>query len=73
MSGDWIMCVAYSLDGQRIATGSLGGQLQLWEATVTTLERGRNWEAHTNEITSIAFSLDDRWITSCSQDRAMNV
>ncbi|KAK5829466.1 hypothetical protein F5H01DRAFT_18818 [Linnemannia elongata] len=61
---DGIMCLTYSLDGQRAATGSRDGWLQLWEATATTLGPGRKWKAHTNSITSIAFSPDDRWIAS---------
>ncbi|OAQ35048.1 WD40 repeat-like protein, partial [Linnemannia elongata AG-77] len=63
-NGDGIMCLTYSHDGRRISTGSLNGQLQLWEAAATTLEPGREWPAHPFTITSVAFSPDDRWIAS---------
>ncbi|KAG9067048.1 hypothetical protein KI688_012960 [Linnemannia hyalina] len=71
--GDRIMCLTYSLDDQRIATGSLKGQLQLWEAAATTLGPKRTWTAHMEEIASIAFSPDDRWIASCSRDRTVKL
>ncbi|KAF9124453.1 hypothetical protein BGX30_000930 [Mortierella sp. GBA39] len=71
--GDIQRRLTYSLDGQRIATGSLSGQLQLWEAATATLERGRKWKAHPSVITSIAFSPDDRWIASSSRDRTVKL
>ncbi|KAG9067036.1 hypothetical protein KI688_012948 [Linnemannia hyalina] len=70
---DSIMCLTYSLDGQRIATGSYPGRLQLWEATATPLEPGRKWTAHSNGVSSIAFSPDDRWIASCNIDRTVKL
>ncbi|KAG9067035.1 WD repeats region domain-containing protein [Linnemannia hyalina] len=70
---DRIMCLTYSLDGQRIATGSYGGRLQLWKATATTLEPGREWAAHSDNVTTIAFSPDDRWIASSSSDRTVKL
>ncbi|KAG9066999.1 hypothetical protein KI688_012911 [Linnemannia hyalina] len=69
----WIKCLTYSLDGQRIATGSYGGWIQLWNVTATTLERGRKWAAHTGQMTSITFSSDDRWIASSSCDHTVKL
>ncbi|KAF9142515.1 hypothetical protein BG015_000800 [Linnemannia schmuckeri] len=70
---DCLMCLTYSSDGRRIATGSYEGRLQLWEATATTLEPGRTWEAHTKDIASVAFSPDNRWIASSSKDRTVKL
>ncbi|KAG9067027.1 hypothetical protein KI688_012939 [Linnemannia hyalina] len=66
-------CVTYSLDGQRIATGSVRGRLRLWEVTATTLRPERNWVAHSSGINGIVFSPDDRWIASCSRDRTVKL
>ncbi|KAF9339658.1 hypothetical protein BGZ91_005176 [Linnemannia elongata] len=71
--GEWITCLTYSLDGWRIATGSSGGRLELWEAAATTLERGRKWAAHTSDIASVTFSPDERWIASSSLDRTVKL
>ncbi|KAF8932180.1 hypothetical protein BGZ47_011519 [Haplosporangium gracile] len=65
---DCLMCLTYSSDGRRIATGSYECHLQVWEVTATTLAPGRKWTAYTLNITSIAFSPDDRWIASSSRD-----
>ncbi|KAK3823899.1 MAG: WD40-repeat-containing domain protein [Linnemannia elongata] len=70
---DPITCLTYSFDGQRIATGAYTGQLQLWEAAATTLDRSRKWAAHTDVVASIAFSPDDKWIVSSSFDHTVKL
>ncbi|MBD2000275.1 AAA family ATPase [Leptolyngbya sp. FACHB-541] len=63
--------VAFSLDGQLLATGDLNGEVRLWRSS-----DGKNIQAfrgHTSWIWSLAFSPDGRTLASGSDDRTIKL
>lgn len=66
-----ITCVAISLDGKTVATGSQDLTIKLWE-----LETGRLIETlsgHIGSIRAIAFSPDGKLLASVAQDRFLRI
>ena len=59
--------LAFSQDGQRLATASYDSTTEIWELQNPDAEplvlRG-----HTNWVLSVAFSSDDRWLATASLD-----
>jgi WD40 repeat protein len=64
---DLVLSVAFSPDGQRIASGSADFTIRVWDVPSET----RLIPEHTKSIDSVAFSLDERHITTL-QDRTNN-
>ena len=62
-----IWCVAFSLDGQSIASGGEGGQIIVWDAR-TGIERGSIVDDSTWAVTAIAFSPDGKTLTAGDAD-----
>jgi WD40 repeat protein len=60
-----VWAVAFSPDGQRVATGDVDGIVRLW-----SLGSGGALElsGHEGAITSLAFSSDGRWLVTASED-----
>ena len=67
----YVLSVAYSPDGQLLATGDDGGVVRLWQAA-----SGRElWscQGHTNRVNSVAFSPDGQTLASGSNDQRIKI
>lgn len=67
-----VFSVAYSPDGQRIATGSGDNTVRQWDA-VTGEEIGAPFTLHENQVVSVAYSPDGRRIASGSADNTVRL
>ncbi|MBI2926534.1 MAG: serine/threonine protein kinase [Verrucomicrobia bacterium] len=66
-----ISSVAFSPDGQWVATGSWDRTAKIWEAT--SGQELRTLQGHMAEISSVAFSPEGRWIVTGSADKTARV
>jgi len=62
-----VRSVAFSPDGQRLASASVDGRLMLWD-TATQQRIGEPLTGHTAEVSSVAFSPDGQLLVSGSDD-----
>ncbi|KAJ3507944.1 hypothetical protein NLJ89_g6020 [Agrocybe chaxingu] len=67
-----VLCVAFSPDGERIASGSYENTICIWDAETGTLLK-EPFEGHTGPVNSIAFSPDGKCIISGSFDATIRV
>ncbi|KZP24201.1 WD40 repeat-like protein [Athelia psychrophila] len=67
-----VYSVAFSPDGQRIASGSFDLTIRIWDALTGALVAGP-FEAHTEDIRSVVFSPDSLCIASCSNDKTVRI
>src|SRR4029079_8254161 len=61
-----VLCVAFSPDTKYVATGTLYGDLRLWEAK--NGHEFRRWPAHDESTSSVEFSPDRRYLASGGWD-----
>ena len=66
-----VFAVAYSHDGQQLATAGRDAKLNLWNAETRTLEY--RLDAHLATINAVAFSPDGRWLATASRDRSLRI
>jgi WD40 repeat protein/serine/threonine protein kinase len=66
---DTIRSVAFSPDGQRIASGSRDGSVRLWDAN--RLIPDAHLSGHTGWVNTVAFSPDGRWLASGGIDGSL--
>lgn len=59
---DWVMSVAFSPDGSRLASGSWDTTVKVWDAATGTLQQ--TLEGHSDPVMSVAFSYDGTSITT---------
>ncbi|MGA7937463.1 MAG: hypothetical protein WCA35_28185 [Kovacikia sp.] len=62
----WIRCIAFSPNGQFLASGSSDGSVKLW--LVNTGECLQTFEAHSSLVLAITFSPDGRTLTTGGGD-----
>ena len=61
-----ILCVAFSPDGTRLATGGLTGLILIWD--LASGECQERWIAHTGYVLALAFSPDGDLLATGGQD-----
>jgi WD40 repeat protein len=63
--------VAFSPDGQRLASASEDGTVKVWDAA--TGQESLTLKGHTEAVYSVAFSPDGQRLASASQDKTVKV
>ena len=67
----WVVSVAFSPDGQRLASASWDKTVKIWDsATGTELF---NLKGHADRVMSVAFSPDGQRLASASQDQTVKI
>jgi WD40 repeat protein/serine/threonine protein kinase len=66
-----VLSVTFSPDGQYVATGTLAGELRLWQTKDG--RECRRWPAHQESAHSVVFSPDGRYLASGGWDGLVNV
>ena len=63
--------VAFSPDGEYLATATKDGFVRIWQAK--TSHELRNWRAHQEQARAVAFSPDGRYLATGSADKTVKV
>lgn len=69
--GGWVGAVAFNSGGDKLATGTSDGLVQVWDTTSGNLLS--TFRGHENAVTSVAFSLGDQLLASASYDQTVKV
>ncbi|PVF91464.1 hypothetical protein CPB86DRAFT_850075 [Serendipita vermifera] len=69
---DGVTCVAFSLDGHHIVSGSHDTTIRVWNAETGQMTAGP-FQGHTDWVTSVSFSPDGHHIVSGSHDTTIQV
>nr|VFJ58265.1 MAG: WD40 repeat [Candidatus Kentron sp. FW] len=67
------ICVAWSPDGTRLASGGGPGdkRVSLWD--ITSGQQIRILDEHDGRVNGVAWSPDGRWLASCSDDETVRI
>ena len=71
-----VWAVAFSPDGKTIASGSVEGEIKLWNATAGRLLRtlqGHSSIGHVNSVRKLSFSPDSQYLVSSGNDGAIKL
>jgi WD40 repeat protein len=68
---DVVQCIAFSPDGERIASGGNDGLVRIWNVS-TDVEEQR-FEGYADRVTDVAFSHDGRWLLSVGDEHGRGV
>ena len=68
---DWVTSVAYSPDGDAVASGSFNQIVRLWDAT--TGELRTTLRGHTDSVWEVAYSPDGSTLASASFDETVRL
>ncbi|EFR02261.1 hypothetical protein MGYG_05262 [Nannizzia gypsea CBS 118893] len=69
--GHWVTSVAFSPNGQLLASSSLDKTVRLWETATGALYQ--TLEGHDDGVTSVVFSPDGRLLASASRDTVIRL
>ncbi|KAL2864135.1 WD domain protein [Aspergillus lucknowensis] len=68
---NWVSSVAFSGDGQLLASGSYDKTIKLWDPATGSLKH--TLESHSNWVRSVAFSGDSQLLASGSDDKTIKL
>lgn len=67
---DFVGALAFSPEGDRLAYGKeLGGVIGVWDFAGSS----RNWEAHTEAVTTVTFGPGEAWLMSAGLDGSVRI
>ncbi len=66
-----VQAVAISPDGKTIASGSIDGMVNLWDADTHQLIN--SFQAHQAAVRSIVFQINGKFLITASLDRTMKI
>jgi len=72
MMDDSVLCLAFSVDSEMLATGSHDGKIKVWKLITGQCLR-RFERAHTKGVTSVHFSRDGGQLLSTSYDQTVRI